>query len=329
MQASTKMVIDAINQAQSILIAGHISPDGDALGSMLALAQALKSMGKPRVEVICPDGLPQIYRFLPGSEEILLAPTSDSFDLGIALDCDGESRLGASAPHIFSAKKVIDIDHHGGLDLFGDITWVDSTAAATGELVFELITEMGVPINEPIAVCLLTAQMVDTGSFRYANTTSRTFAIASKLMEAGARPVQIAARLYEEKAYSAAKLHGIALSRIHRNTDGSVIWAYLLQSDFIEAGATEDETEGIINQLRSIRGGKIAVLFKETTENSVKISLRSRNGTDVSEVARQFGGGGHKLASGCTVVGSIGEVQQKVLAAVEEALEHRASSSEE
>lgn len=317
---SKPRILQAIEQAQSVVLGCHISPDGDALGSMLALAQALKRLGKPRVEALCPDGLPPIYRFLAGSDEVLPAPTADSFDLGIAVDCDGEGRLGAALPHILSARTVIDIDHHGGIDPFGDLQWIDSTAAATGELIYELIVDLGVEIDEGMATCLLTALMVDTGSFRFANTTARTFEVASKLVAAGARTVQIAARLYEEKAYSTAKLLGLALARITRSAGESIVWSELRLSDFAEAGAGEDETEGIINQLRSIRNGKIAALFRETADGNVKVSLRSRNNMDVSEIARTFGGGGHKLASGCTIPGTLAEAEQKVLSALEAAL---------
>lgn len=321
MNPNKKKISEAIQEAQSFLIVAHLNPDGDAFGSMLALAHALKLLGKKNVEYVCTEGVPHLYKFLSGSENALLKPTLSSYDLAVALDCDGKSRLGDAEPYLDLATKVICIDHHGGNNVFGNISWVDSQAAATGELVFELIKDLQIPIDKPIATSLLTALMSDTGSFRFPNTTAHTFSIAQELLQAGANTSQVSSHLYEEKIFSTVKLQGIALGRLEKSCRDQIVWAYLKLSDYADACAQEEETEGIINQIRSVKGSRVAVLFRETSEGGIKVSLRSRNDLDVSAIARQFGGGGHRLASGCTVQDTLEGAENQILSVLSDALD--------
>ena len=242
----------AIRAAGSLLIATHVNPDGDALGSLCGLALACERLGKQTTRSSV-DGVPELYAGLPSAERVLRAAPLGPFDLGIGVDADGSDRLGSAEAAILSCATVIDIDHHTGADRYGTLQLLDPTAAATGELVFELIRELGVPLDREIAECLMMALVTDTGSFRFPSVKPRTLRIAAELMEAGAHPAPIVEQVYGQRSAGATRLFGRALERMERLPGGRFVWSTLSQGDFLETGAREDETDGIINELRAVR----------------------------------------------------------------------------
>lgn len=312
-KSALKAAAEQIRTANSVALSCHVRPDGDALGSLLGLAHGLESLGK-RVQAVSPDGVPELYRFLPGWEKVQTR-AEGTWDVGIGLDADGSDRLGTAEAAILASPVVIDIDHHTGPDPFGHVQLVDRTAAATGELVYELLLELGVAISPEIAVCLMTALLTDTGSFRYANVTPRAFEIASALVAAGGHPTPIHEAIYGSRPYGASLLLGRLLANLTRSDDGAVVWAALSQRDFTELGLGTDATEGFVDQVRMVGGAEIALFFREEVNGEIRVSLRSRGRANVAQVADEFGGGGHVPAAGCTLEGPLPVAIERVVGA--------------
>jgi len=314
-----KAVAAAIDAAQKIVLAGHVNPDGDSLGSVLALARVLRKAGKD-VTAISSDGVPDIYRWMPDSELIVRGTERRDFDLAIVCDSGALERVGRSViPAIESAPKLIDIDHHVADGVFGDIRILDATAAATAELIWLLVQWLGKLwggrlVDKEVAECLMTGLITDTGSFRFLNVTPRTLQLAARLQKLGAIPAPIAELVFENKSYNSVKLLGRAIDSIQRSEDGRVAWAHVTAQDFADLGATDAETEGIVNHVRSINGVQVGILFREVPGMRVRISLRARDGADVNRIANAFGGGGHKLAAGCSVSPPLADVEAAVVA---------------
>jgi phosphoesterase RecJ-like protein len=306
----------AIHAGQRMVIATHVNPDGDAIGSLCGLALACERLGKSATRVSV-DGVPEFYTELPSADQVLRSIPADrgSFDLGIGVDADGSDRLGAAEPTVLACPVIIDIDHHTGADRYGSLQLIDPTAAATGELVFHLIRELGVPVDREIAECLMMAIVTDTGAFRFPSVKPRTLRIAAELMEAGAHPAPQVERVYGQRSPGATRLFGRALAHLELLPGGRVSWSVLSQADFREAGAREDETDGIINELRAVRGIDLAILLREEPDGQVRVSFRAREGVDAASLAGRFGGGGHRAASGATLPGPLSEAACRVLAA--------------
>ncbi|HPT97185.1 MAG TPA: bifunctional oligoribonuclease/PAP phosphatase NrnA [Armatimonadota bacterium] len=319
-----EMAAEALHSAAKVLLACHVNPDGDTMGSALALGLALHSTGK-EVTLVCADEVPLPYRFMPGSDSFLRAVPEEAFDVAVALDCDGERRLGSLAPAVRRAPCVIEIDHHTGTDRFGDIVAVDSTAAATAVLVYELIRLLAQPITADIATNLFVGIMTDTGSFRFANTRARSLRIAAELVDCGADPYQIADHVYETRSRGATLLLGQALNSLRLYQEGQIATARLTAEDFESAGASDADTEGIVNHVRAIAGVQIALLLREIN-GKVRVSLRSREPVDVAEIAREFGGGGHRVAAGCTIPLPIAQAEERLLDAARRGLQRAHSS---
>ena len=290
----------AIVAATEIVLACHINPDGDTLGTMVALGMGLEQLGK-RVTLLSADGVPDNLRFLPGMDKVLQTTERRDFDLAIVVDAGDLSRVGANQAVVLAAPKVIDIDHHVTAGAFGDVRLLDATAAATGEIVFDLMIALGMELTPPIAQNLLCALLTDTGSFRYLNVTARTMAIGGELIGCGANPNEIAENVFENKPYAAQKLLGRALESLQQAGQGRIVYAALSQKDFSEFAVGDEATEGIINAVRAVNGSEIALLFREMPTGRVRVSLRAHPPHDVSLIAAHFGGGGHRLASGCTL----------------------------
>jgi phosphoesterase RecJ-like protein len=310
----TAKAADAIRAAEQIVIATHVNPDGDALGSLCGLALACERLGKP-VTRVSADGVPELYALVPSSERVTTAVPATPFDLGIGVDADGSDRLGDAEAGILACPTVIDIDHHTGADRYGSIQLIDPTAAATGELVFELVRELDVPLDSAIAECLMMAIVTDTGSFRFPSVRPRTLRIAAVLIEAGAHPAPIVERVYAQRSVGATRLMGRALERLSSGLCGRIIWSALSQNDFQETGARQEETDGIINELRAVRGADLAMLLREEPGDVIRVSFRAREGVDAASLAEQFGGGGHRAASGATLYGPLSEAAGRVVAA--------------
>lgn len=310
----------AIRESQSIVLACHVNPDGDALGSLLGLALALIPLGKT-VVCLSEDGVPDILRFLPGTE--LIAQTTDvpAFDLALVVDSGELPRVGDTVKSLIArAKHVVDIDHHVTAGAFGDIRVLDSRAASTAEIVYALLETLGAPITPDIATCLFTGVITDTGSFRFQNVTPNTLRVAAKLLEAGAPPAHISENVFENRTFAATRLLGHALSSLSQTPDGKVIWAHITAKDFRDLGATDQDTEGVVNYVRGVRGAEVGVLFREMETGKIRVSLRSRESVNVAEIASRFGGGGHRMASGCTLDAPLAQAEQTVIRAVQEAL---------
>jgi phosphoesterase RecJ-like protein len=314
--------IKAIEAAKSIVMACHINPDGDALGSLIAMGEAIKQRypGKS-ITILSRDGIPEILKFLPGSHLVQQSTSQITHDLAIVLDSGELKRVGEQLVPIIQAASVqMDIDHHVGEGAFGTVRVLDSTASATAEIVFDLIEKMGVTLTDEIATCLLTGVITDTGSFRFMNVTPRTLRIAAALTEAGASPAAISESVFDNKTYAATKLIGLSLSTLNHTPDGKVSWAHVRNEDFVSTGATDEDTEGLINHVRAVRGTEIAILFREIRMGLIRISLRCIDGHDVSLIANQFEGGGHRMAAGCSFRGTAEDAQAALVAACVKAL---------
>lgn len=311
-------VAEAILQHTSCLIATHINPEGDAIGSMLALALALEQRG---MTVCCydRDGVPENNRFLPTWERVSRELPAIIPPLVIYVDADRLERCGLSLETLPGAIAFARIDHHHSEAVNPGLAIVDPLAAATGELVFDLLPLLGATLTPEIATCLHTALVVDTGRFSYTNTTPNTLRVAANLIEGGADFPTIIDWIWGRTKFAAAKLTGIALAGLQLSADGRIAWAQLREEDFRAAGAQADDTEEIIDSIRGIRGAGVAILFSEK-QGDVRLSMRSNGEVDVAKIARSFGGGGHVKAAGFTYNGPIEYAVCDVLRAIEQSL---------
>ena len=325
LSASVPQAVAAIRAAESIVLACHVNPDGDALGSMLGLALALAPLGKS-LTVLSQDGVPEIYRFLPGTDLVQTGTDIPVFDLAVVLDSGDFSRVGSRIqPLIARAGRVVDIDHHQPDGAFGDVRVLDPTSASTSEIIYALIGALGLPLTRDAATCLFTGVITDTGSFRFQNVTPHTFRVAAALLEAGAPPAFVSENVFDNRTFAATHLLGAALSSLSQTDDGRLIWARVTARDFVALGATDEDTEGVVNYARGVRGADVGVLFREMAPIGdepprIRVSLRSRETVNVAEVAQQFGGGGHRMAAGCTLDVPLAEAERRVIAAVQAVL---------
>ncbi len=319
MKLPYREAVEAICGANRIMLAAHVNPDGDTLGCVLALTHALRLLGKEAVPFSA-HGVPDIYDWMPGASWVQTACEHHDFDLAIICDAGAVNRIGSAvAPAAESARTLINIDHHVSDGLFGDIQIVDQRSAATAELVYHLLRSLQAAchhhlLTNEVAVCLMTGIITDTGSFRFLNVTPHTFSLAAHLQRLGADPAPIAEQVFENRSFAALQLMGLAITKMSISADGQIAWSAISFDDFQRLGAVDADTEGIVSNLRSIKGVKLGILFREVKPGTVRISLRSREGCDVTKIARVFGGGGHKLASGCSVEGTLDDAVGKVVA---------------
>jgi len=315
MKQSTFDEIGAVLRSQdSFAVFSHVRPDGDALGSQLALGLSLAKLGKT-VMVRNEDGLIEKYNFLPGGE-YLQTPRSEprDFDVAIALDTATQSRLGNATELVRSARTWINIDHHPSNPRYGDLVYIDATAPATGQILFELITSQGLPMDAAIAENLFVAISTDTGSFQYPNTTARTFEIGAELLRCGVNVGRVSQLLYENYPRRRAELLRELLGTMRFDGHGKVASFSLSLETAAKLGAKPEDNEGLIDHLRAIEGVVVAVFFEELVEEKVRVSMRSKSeAADVCAICEKFGGGGHKLAAGARVRGSLADVEQRVM----------------
>jgi phosphoesterase RecJ-like protein len=310
-------VIDLIEKHERFAVTSHIRPDGDSLGSSLALFWILRSLKKD-VEVVMCDRVPHAYRKLPGADEVRVIPDLDrNYDAVFVIECSDVTRPGL--PHL-KDQFVVNIDHHSTTALFGDINWIDSTAAAVGEMVYNLAKAIGARITPELASCVYAALLTDTGSFHFSNTTERTFKIASELVRHGAQPAKLSQAIFYSHPYSKVKLVGAVLATLQRDESGRIAWITMTREAMREAGACEDDTDGIINYPLTIGEVEAAAFFRELPNSTYRISLRSKNRVNVARVAEYFGGGGHCNAAGFTVVADYDELNREVIARLKEAV---------
>lgn len=306
-------IADAIRRSKSLLICGHIMPDGDCLGSVLALGLSLEATGK-KVVMAGPDPIPAIYEFLPGADRFQAGPPPDgAYDTFIALDCSVPGRLGKDYQEFLARKIVsINIDHHAGPGIMGTYCYIDTTAAAVGEIIFDLLKSMQVNISSEVVINLYTAIVTDTGSFQYDNVTPGTHRRVAELLELGVPGAKINVALHEEKPKAALVLLREALHTLTTTPCGKVCSMTVTRKMLKSTGAVDEHTEGLVSYCRSLKGVEVGLLFREILDGTYKVSLRSKHIVDVNKLAAQFGGGGHPRAAGCVLMGELREIQDKV-----------------
>ena len=303
-----EQVLQHITERRHFLVTSHTRPDGDAIGSTLALALILRKMGKT-ADVVMGDSVPVIYRPLPHAETIIhTSRVNGRYDAAIILECDSlvRTRLQGLDGHF-----LINIDHHETSKPFANINWIDPSACAVAEMVFRLALAAGVKITPEIATCLYTAVLTDTGAFCYSPTSACTFELAKILVEHGADPARIAQNVYFSSPTSKMRLLGAALSNLQR--EGVVTWMSVTRQDMDRCGALEEDCEGLVNYALGIAGVEVAIFFRETHDERVRISIRSKGAVYVADIAGKFGGGGHTCASGFSLPGSLAQAEKKVL----------------
>jgi bifunctional oligoribonuclease and PAP phosphatase NrnA len=311
-----------LREYESFAVLSHVRPDGDALGSQLALALSLQQLGKS-VHIWNEEGMLEKYSFLPRAELLLKPPsTAEDVDVAIALDTAIQNRLGSALAAVGSAKIWINIDHHRSNPNYGDLVIIDPSAPATGEIVFRLIKSQGLPFNHDIAENLYAAISTDTGSFQYPKTSARTFEIAAELVRTGDLDVgEISRQLYESYPSRRLELLRELLRTMRFSECGRVASFSLSLKTAADLAVLPEDNEGLIDHLRAIRDVIVAVFFEELSNGKVRISMRSKDETvDVCAICQKFGGGGHTLAAGARVRGSLAEVEEKVLGEICEVL---------
>jgi phosphoesterase RecJ-like protein len=297
-----------------VAILSHVRPDGDALGSELALGLCLQQLDK-EVHIWNEEGMLEKYSFLPRAELLTKPPAvPQDVDLAVALDTAIQNRLGTAGQAIRSAKLWINIDHHVSNPGYGDLVYIDPSAPATGQILFELIKSQEFPLDPDIAENLFVAMSTDTGSFQYPNTTARTFEIAGELVRAGLNVGEIGRKTYENYPRRRLELLRELLRTMRFDADGRVASFALDLKTAGQLGVIPEDNEGLIDHLRAVSGVIVAVFFEELAEGKVRVSMRSKSDTvDVCAICEKFGGGGHKLAAGARIRGTLAEVSERVL----------------
>ena len=302
-------VLKEIGRRERFLLTSHARPDGDAVGSALACCQILRQMGK-QAEIILHSGVPGIYRHLPFADGVVQAETvNGKFEAAIILECDGLARTSLAG---LERQFLINIDHHQSGRAFANVNWIDPTACATAEMVYRLAREAGATITPEVATCLYAAVLTDTGSFSFASTNEKTFALAGELVRCGAEPARIAQGIYFSHPTSKMRLLGAALSNLHR--DGCLAWMRATRGDMECCGARDEDCEGLVNYALAIEGVEVAIFFRELADGNWRVSLRSKGAVDVAAVAQSFGGGGHHCASGCSLPGPLSVASERIIA---------------
>jgi len=308
---SIEDILLEIRKRETFLITTHVNPEGDAIGSSLALALALSSIGK-KVEVITQDPVPKGLKFLPSSDTIKQAKSIDRrFDAVITVDCGDLERVGFLKIDNIPGDILINIDHHVTNKGFGAVNFVED-AVASAQLIYDIMKRLNISLTPDIATCIYTSIMTETGSFRYSNTTSETFKIAQEMVSAGAMPWNIAEQIFNRNNIGRIKLLGLILESLDRSDDGKISWITVKEQMYRETGTSKEDVEDFINFPRSIEGVEVAILFRESNQGW-KISLRSNGKVDVSNMALEFGGGGHSMAAGFFIQGGHEEVKKRVV----------------
>jgi phosphoesterase RecJ-like protein len=312
LETEFKRLEELIAGSQSFFLAGHLNPDGDTIGSMLAIGSVLKRLGK-KVRLFSQDPVPENLRFLPNAKSIHSRMPSARFDAAILLECSTPARGGAIEPVLRRCAKVVNIDHHKTSEFYGDINIVEPHASSTAEIVYRLFHNMTVSVTRREATCLYTGIVTDTGRFHFPATSPRTLEIASRLLETGFKFSRINDLLYATKACESLKILGRALESLELKAGGKLAVLTLKAADFKHFGARSEHSENVINFGMMPPGVKAAVMFREEADRTT-VTFRSRGHLDVSAVAKAFGGGGHRNAAGCRQRGRLPEVKEKVLA---------------
>ena len=313
-------ILDAIRDAKTICVVGHIRPDGDCIGSQLGLTLALRAEGK---KVVCwnQDSVPAKYRFLDPDKDFEKPKAGEKFDLVIATDCASYERLGSVVEFIKERKLLINIDHHESNTRYGDVNWISPREPSTGELIHRLLKTARWPITKPIADLLFTAVSTDTGSFQYPSTRPGTFHVGAELVTRGANLAKICDEVYQSFPLSRARLLKHVYNKFKLTHNDRIAYFWLKKADLSRTGAETNDTEGLIDHIRAIEPVIVACVFEEVEPELTRISLRSKNkDVNVSEIAGLFGGGGHTAAAGARIAGRPMSIQRRVVAAIKKAI---------
>lgn len=301
-------ILEVIRAGERFLVCSHSRPDGDAVGSMLAMGMLLERLSK-RADLMSADRIPGSFRDLPGAGDIQCGTrVRGPYDAVILLECDGLDRSKLNGLEEFF---LVNIDHHATGRTFGHVNWIDRDAASVGELVYRLIRAAGVPLTPEMASCLYITVLTDTGGFCYGGTRASTFALAHDLTSAGANPIKLAQEVYFSTATSKLLLLGAALSSLKR--EGKLAWMSVTHQDMVRTCAAEEDCEGIVNYAISIAGVEAAVFLRELPERAIRLSLRSKGRVDVASIAASLGGGGHENAAGVTLDGPLSSALDRIL----------------
>ena len=313
-----RAIVDAIRARRRFAVSSHSRPDGDSIGSEVAMAYALRALGK-HVRVVNNDAAPPPLMAFPGVSDIEIADRIEGdVDAAIVMECGELARTGVAGLERFF---VINIDHHPGNTGYGQINWFDQAAAACGEMVFDLIRALDVPLSVDIATHIYLAILTDTGSFHYSSISPRTFEICGETLEAGVDPVLVARRVYDSNNVGRLRLFGSVLSAMQLSPTGRIAVLYIDHEMARRADATYDDIEGLINFPLTAKEIQAVVFFKQAEGDQYRVSMRSKGGTDIGSIAMEFGGGGHKNAAGCTATGALDALQKMFVEKVERAID--------
>jgi bifunctional oligoribonuclease and PAP phosphatase NrnA len=311
-----------LDRYKNIYIFTHLRPDGDAIGSSLALGNALKHDSK-NVRLFCSDEIPAKYSFLPGVEVFQNYFEQEKEEgLAFVLDCSDLQRLAHLKDHLKEIKMVINIDHHITNEKFGSINIIDSAAASTGEIIYKLLQTNNLEINKEISLCLYVAISSDTGSFKYENTTPQTMEIAGKLLKNGVNPSYVSQLIFDEYPFSSISILRESLSTLQLDETGKIAWMQLTEKTLLEHGAKPDQLDGFVNYAKNIIGVEVGVFFYHTEDGETKTGLRSKS-VDVAAMAYKFGGGGHVRAAGCSISGKPDHIVKMVLQEIKNGLNEK------
>ncbi len=308
---------EIIDSSAVVACLAHKDADADSLGSALGFALSLRAMGHD-ARVVVPAPCPRLLEYLPGFETI--AEDAGEVDALFTFDCATVSRFGDKQALIRGMGSVVNIDHHVSNEAFGSVNLVDASASATGQVVHRLLTTLGAPITADVATNLYAALFTDTGGFRHENTTEAALRLGAELVAAGANPGWVALKSYKSRSVPQIKLEGLAVAGMRTEFDGRLVWSEITPAMLETAGADMMESEGVIDQLQSIDTMEIALLFKETSTEVTKLSVRTRDPHDATAICRPFGGGGHRRAAGAEVRQSRGEFEPRALEVARELL---------
>jgi bifunctional oligoribonuclease and PAP phosphatase NrnA len=315
-------ILQALREGEAFLICSHSRPDGDAVGSMLALGMLLEQMGK-QVVLVTADRVPSVYRKLPGADRIQTTMrVHGRFDAAILLECDGVERTKLRGLEKYT---LINIDHHVTGKAFGQLNWIDRHAASVGEMVYRLAVSAGAKLTPAMATCLYTTVLTDTGGFCYGALKESTFALAQKLAAAGADPIAIAHEVYFSIPAAKLLLLGAALRKLKR--EGKIAWLWVTHREMVQTCAADEDCEGIVNVALGIAGVEIAIFLRELPEGLIRLSLRSRGEVNVAAIAAKLGGGGHENAAGCTLEGPLPRALDEILGELRRASDSLAAAA--
>lgn len=303
-------ILEEINKAEKIVIITHENPDGDAIGSSLAMKLALKQLGKD-ADVIIPE-FPKTFEFLPGIDEVKKESNIEEYDLAIALDCASIKLLNGFAKYFDSAKVKVAIDHHSSNTMFADYNYVDQDAPACAQLLLVVFSYFNINVTKDIGTCILAGIITDTGGFRYEGVTADTFRFVADLCEKGIKVSQVYSQVFASKTRAKFELHRIALNRLEFLEEGKVAFTYVTKTDEKQVEAKNGDYDGIVENGRDVEGVEVSVFLRET-DKGIKVSLRSKNYVNASKVAMMFGGGGHIRAAGCTIQGTIEQAKNQII----------------